>query len=108
VRKGSGWKVPGRHNPAKINVPRAYRTRRVPESGPNPDPAEVVQLAIMRKAEFKRGDAVVLARGPNWGTRGTFLEFRPDAKWADLAENGHVTRPHPVEWLEHADISVQK
>jgi ribosomal protein L24 len=54
----------------------------------------------MPDTEFRKGDAVVLARGPNWGTRGIFLDYRKDAKWADITEAGAGVRAHPVEWLE--------
>ena len=56
------------------------------------------------QAEFQPGDPVVLASGPNWGTRGVFLGFRQDTKWADITEIGLGVRAHPVEWLEHGGV----
>jgi hypothetical protein len=52
---------------------------------------------------FRNGDSVVLARGPNQGTVGTFLNYRDDdPTWADiLGRNSQVTS-HPIEWLEHS------
>ena len=58
----------------------------------------------MPNQEFRRGDSVVLARGPNWGTQGTFVALRNDPKWADLTEKNNVTRAHPVEWLQHGSV----
>jgi hypothetical protein len=58
----------------------------------------------MQNKEFQAGDPVVLALGPNWGTQGVFVALREDPKWADLTENNHVTRAHPVEWLQHGSV----
>jgi hypothetical protein len=52
-------------------------------------------------ASFHKGDKVFLARGSYQGTVGTFLNFRPDPKWADILEENSQVRSHPVEWLEH-------
>jgi len=52
---------------------------------------------------FRNGDSVVLARGPDQGTVGTFLNYRDDdPAWADiLGRNSQVTS-HPTEWLEYS------
>jgi hypothetical protein len=50
---------------------------------------------------FQRGEAVVLFKGSNIGTPGTFLDLRQDQKWADIEEQGGMVRQHPVEWLKH-------
>jgi hypothetical protein len=48
---------------------------------------------------FHQGDAVYLAKGPNVGTLGSFLNLRKDPKWADIREVNNEVRSHPVEWL---------
>ncbi len=53
-------------------------------------------------AAFQEGDGVVLVRGSYQGARGTFLRFRTDPKWADVAETNGNTRQHPVEWMAHS------
>jgi hypothetical protein len=61
-------------------------------------------MILTRAAEtpFLHGDQVVLAEGTYQGTLGSFLGFREDSKWADIAEaNGHI-RSHPVAWLAHS------
>jgi hypothetical protein len=49
---------------------------------------------------FQRGEAVVLFKGSNIGTPGTFLDLRQDQKWADIEEQDGMVRQHPVEWLK--------
>ena len=56
----------------------------------------------MTKEEFVRGERVVLAQGTYQGTRGVFLQLRPDIHWVDIEERGGVVRSHPVEWMRHA------
>lgn len=51
---------------------------------------------------FRKGEAVVLARGSHPGIRGVFLQLRTDPAWADIQESGGEIRSHPVEWLDHA------
>lgn len=50
---------------------------------------------------FHHGDEVVLAKGSYVGTRGVFICFREDVRWAEITESNGVARRHPVEWLEH-------
>jgi len=61
----------------------------------------------MTKKEFARGERVVLAGGTYQGTRGVFLQLRPDVHWADIEETNGVIRSHPIEWLRHATGSEQ-
>ncbi len=51
-------------------------------------------------SNFSNGDKVFLAKGSYQGTLGTFLNFRPDPKWADVLEQNSQIREHPVEWLQ--------
>lgn len=53
-------------------------------------------------SEFRKGDAVALARGTYQGTTGVFLGLREDSNWADIAERGGAVRSHPVMWLSHS------
>jgi hypothetical protein len=50
---------------------------------------------------FQENDEVVLAAGTYQGTRGVFLRFRNDARWADITERNGSIRSHPVAWLAH-------
>lgn len=50
---------------------------------------------------FRKGDAVILAKGSYQGTPGVFVALRADANWADITEWNGRTRSHPVEWLAH-------
>lgn len=50
---------------------------------------------------FKKGDEVVLVEGTYPGTRGVFLNFRPDPNWADIEELSGRIRSHPIAWLDH-------
>ena len=50
---------------------------------------------------FQENDEVVLAAGTYQGTRGVFLRFRNDARWADITERNGNIRSHPVAWLAH-------
>jgi hypothetical protein len=56
----------------------------------------------MTKKEIVRGERVVLAEGTYQGTRGVFLQLRPDLRWADIEETNGVIRSHPMQWLQHA------
>jgi len=62
----------------------------------------VQQLQPADASIFYKGDKVFLAKGSYQGTLGTFLNFRPDPKWADILEQNSQVRSHPVEWLEHS------
>jgi hypothetical protein len=55
---------------------------------------------------FRKGEAVIVARGTYPGTRGVFLSLRADPAWADIEESGGETRSHPVAWLDHATAVV--
>ena len=44
---------------------------------------------------------MVLFKGSNVGTPGTFVDLRQDRKWADIEEQDGIVRQHPVEWLKH-------
>jgi len=57
-------------------------------------------LPIAGASNFSKGDKVFLAKGSYQGTLGTFLNFRPDPKWADVLEQNSQIREHPVEWLQ--------
>jgi hypothetical protein len=61
----------------------------------------------MLTREFIRGKRVVLAEGTYQGTRGVFLQLRPDVNWADIEETSGVIRPHPMQWLRHTTGSDQ-
>jgi hypothetical protein len=61
----------------------------------------------MAKKDFVRGERVVLAEGTYQGTRGVFLQLRPDIHWADIKETNGVIRSHPMQWLQHAAGSDQ-
>jgi hypothetical protein len=50
---------------------------------------------------------VVLAEGTYQGTRGVFLQLRPDIHWADIEETNGVIRSHPMQLLQHAAGSDQ-
>ena len=50
---------------------------------------------------FKKGDPVVLFKGPNVSRPGIFAALRKDSKWADIEEHDGILRSHPVEWLKH-------
>jgi DNA-binding response OmpR family regulator len=56
----------------------------------------------MAEKEFVRGEPVELAEGTYQGTRGIFLQLRPDIRWADIEETNGVIRSHPMQWLQHA------
>lgn len=53
----------------------------------------------MSSISFENGDLVFLAKGTYAGTRGTFLNPRPDTKWADVREDNGIVREHPLDWL---------
>jgi hypothetical protein len=55
---------------------------------------------------FRKGEAVVLARGSYQGTPGVFLQVREDPAWADIQESGGGIRSHPVEWLDRATATA--
>jgi hypothetical protein len=55
---------------------------------------------------FKKGDSVLLFKGPNVYRTGTFAALRKDSKWADIEEHDGILRPHPVEWLKHKKKGV--
>jgi hypothetical protein len=57
---------------------------------------------------FHRGDQVVLAAGTYQGTLGVFLQLRPDANWAEIAEREGTVRCHPVAWMAHAGERRQR
>lgn len=56
---------------------------------------------------YRKGEAVIVARGTYPGTPGVFLQLREDPAWADIEESGGVIRSHPVEWLDHAAVKVE-
>ncbi len=57
------------------------------------DPAEHV---------FYSGERVYLRIGPQQGTVGRFITYRPDSKWAEIQEETrNKAGLHPVAWLRH-------
>ena len=50
---------------------------------------------------FQGNDEVVLVAGTYQGTRGVFLRFRNDARWADITERNGSIGSHPVAWPAH-------
>lgn len=56
----------------------------------------------MATKEFVHGERVILAEGTYQGTRGVFLQLRPDIRWAEIEETNGLIRSHPMQWLQHA------
>ncbi len=59
---------------------------------------------------FHAGDEVILTKGTyqsSEGAHGVFLRLREDANWADVTGPDGTVSSHPVEWLAHAQRSVQ-
>jgi len=51
--------------------------------------------------ESKQGDEVALFAGAYPGTRGVFMNLRPEPHWADLRELSGRVRNHPLAWPGH-------
>lgn len=56
---------------------------------------------VVQGTTFRNGDSVIVAKGPNEGTVGTFLNFKDaDPTWADILEQNSQVGAYPVEWLQ--------
>jgi hypothetical protein len=56
---------------------------------------------LVQAPTFRKGDSVFVAKGPNEGIVGTFLNFKDDdPNWADILEQNSQVSSHPVEWLQ--------
>ena len=58
---------------------------------------------LVQATAFRKGASVILAKGPDQGTVGTFLNYKDeDSNWADILERNAQVRSYPVEWLQHS------
>ena len=56
---------------------------------------------VVQAPTFRNGDSVIVAKGPNEGVLGTFLNFKDeDPTWADILEQNSQVSSYPVEWLQ--------
>ena len=58
---------------------------------------------LVQAPTFRKGDSVFVAKGPNEGIVGTFLNLNDDdPTWANILEQNSQVSSHPVEWLQHS------
>jgi hypothetical protein len=56
---------------------------------------------LVQAPAFKKGDSIILSKGPDQGTVGTFLNYKDDdPTWADILDQKARVRSHPVELLQ--------
>lgn len=63
----------------------------------------MISARPVKTQEFRVGDNVVLAEGPNQFTSGVFLGLREDTNWAEIKEQDGIVRCHPVIWLQQSN-----